>query len=88
MANSKSALKRVRQTATRTARNRALKSAVKSARRATEEAVEAGQAAQAQEAYDTLASVVDKAAKRGALHKNTASRYKSRAAAKLKGLSA
>lgn len=86
MANSRSALKRVRQTRTRTHRNRALKAQVKALRKDTIEAVEAGDAAKAKASYDKFASAADKAAKRGAFHKNTASRLKSRAASRVNSL--
>lgn len=88
MANTKSALKRVRQTKTRTARNRVIKSRVKSARKGALAAIETGDLAKAQEAYNRFASVADKAAKRGALHKRTADRLKGRMAAKLKPIAA
>ncbi|MCG8601556.1 MAG: 30S ribosomal protein S20 [Verrucomicrobiales bacterium] len=88
MANSRSALKRVRQTRTATARNRILKDRVKASRRVALEAVEAGDSAAAQKAYNEFASAADKAAKRGAMHKNTASRIKGRVAQKVNGLSA
>lgn len=88
MANSRSALKRVRQTKTRTARNRNLKDRVKASRKAALEAVEAGDSAGARKAYNDFASAADKAAKGGAMHKNTASRLKGRVARKVNGLSA
>ncbi len=84
MANTKSALKRVRQTKTRTARNRAIKARVKTARKGALAAIDAGDPAAAQEAYNRFASTADKAAKSGALHKRTADRLKGRMAAKLK----
>ncbi len=87
MANTRSALKRVRQTKVRTARNRNLKSRVKDARKDALAAVEAGDKAAASAAYNTFASAADKAAKGGAMHKNTASRLKGRVAAKVNGLS-
>lgn len=83
MANSRSALKRVRQTRTRTHRNRALKSSLKSLRKEALTAIEAGDTAKARETYNRFASAADKAAKKGALHKNTASRLKSRVAARI-----
>ncbi len=88
MANSKSALKRVRQTKTATQRNRLLKNRVKEARKSIFAAVEAGDNAAAQEAYVTLASAADKAAKKGAFHKKRADRYKARAAASIAKASA
>lgn len=87
MANTRSALKRVRQTKTRTARNRVMKSRIKIARKDVLSAVESGDSKAAQEAYNALASAADKAAKSGALHKKTASRIKSRTAAKLASIS-
>lgn len=88
MANSRSALKRVRKTKTETARNRFLKDQVKANRRTVLEAVSAGDKDAAGKAYNALASAADKAAKRGAIHKNAASRTKSRIAAKVASLSA
>lgn len=83
MANTKSALKRVRQTKTRTARNRAIKTRVKTARKGALAAIDSGDKAAAQEAYNRFASAADKAAKSGALHKRTADRLKGRMAKKL-----
>ncbi len=87
MANTKSALKRVRQTKTRTAHNRAIKSGVKLARKSALEKIGSGDAKEAQTAYDHFSSVADKAAKNGVLHKRTADRLKSRMAAKLNAAS-
>lgn len=88
MANTKSALKRVRQTKTRTARNRAVKARVKAARKSALAAAVSGDSADAQSAYNLAASAADKAAKSGVLHKRTADRIKSRLAAKLKPVAA
>tara|TARA_R110000850_G_scaffold169388_20_gene294684 strand:+ start:170 stop:439 length:270 start_codon:yes stop_codon:yes gene_type:complete len=88
MANTRSALKRVRKTKVETARNRNLKDRVKSSRKDALAAVESGDGAAAKTAYDAFASAADKAAKGGALHKNTASRIKGRIATKVNGLSA
>ena len=87
MANSRSALKRVRQTKTQTARNRNLKSRVKDTRKDALAAVEEGNKKAAATAYNAFASAADKAAKGGAMHKNTASRLKGRIAAKVSSLS-
>lgn len=84
MANTKSALKRVRQTKVRTALNRAHKSRVKTARKSALAAIESGDKESAQTAYNLFASAADKAAKSGALHKRTADRIKGRMAKKLK----
>jgi len=86
MANHVSALKRARQTETRTAVNRANRSRVRTSLRAMREAFVQGdfQAAQAQ--YRETVSVLDKGVQKGILHDNTASRYKSRLNARLKAL--
>lgn len=81
MANSRSALKRVRKTKRETARNRVLKTRVKLLRKEIAAAVEAGDSKKAQETYNQFASAADKAAKKGTFHKKTASRLKSRVAA-------
>ncbi len=83
MANIKSAEKRVRQTATRTLRNRSAKSRVKNARKAAVEAVKAGDAS-APARVAALTSAADKAANKGVIHRNKASRIKARIARDLK----
>ncbi len=88
MANSASARKRARQTVVRTERNRAAKSRIKTFRKHVLAAVEAKDLEKAKEAYSHFSSAADKAAKRGVIHKNTASRLKSRVAAQVNSLSA
>ena len=78
MANHYSALKRARQTETRTARNRGNRSRMRSALRDLREALTSGNKESATQAYSSAVSVLDKSVKKGTLHKNTASRYKSR----------
>lgn len=80
MANTKSALKRARQTKTRTERNRATKSRVKTLRRKLQEAVGKGDEQASTAAMRELSSAVDKAAKRGVIHKNKAANVKRKAA--------
>lgn len=80
MANTKSALKRIRQTATRTARNRATSSKLKTLRKKISSAVETADKEAASTAYSSFASAVDKAAKTGAIPANRAANYKSKAA--------
>ncbi len=80
MANTKSALKRIRQTETRTARNRAISSKIKTLRKKVLAAVEASDKEAAVVAYNLFSSAVDKAAKVGNLPKNRAANYKSKAA--------
>ncbi len=87
MANSLSASKRARQTETRTIRNRAVKSRVKTARKRFAEALESGSGETIAKAYNTLASTADRASKSGVIHKNAAARIKSHAAKVVAGAS-
>ncbi|HEX2748022.1 MAG TPA: 30S ribosomal protein S20 [Verrucomicrobiales bacterium] len=79
MANIKSAEKRVRQTATRTLRNKSTKTRVKNARKSALEAVKAGDKT-AGTKVAALASAADKAANKGVIHRNKANRIKARIA--------
>ena len=83
MANTASALKRVRQTATRTARNRKIKFNVRTLRKAAFAAIESGDEAAIKEASAKYVSAIDRAGKSGLLHRNTVARIKSRFAAKV-----
>ena len=87
MANHVSALKRARQTETRTAVNRANRSRVRTSLRAVREALAQGDVKAAQAQYRATVSVLDKSVQKGVLHSNTASRYKARLSARLKALS-
>ncbi len=87
MANHLSALKRVRQTKRKTAVNRANKSRIRGSLRLLREAITKGDAAAATEQYRATVSALDKSVQKGILHKNTASRYKSRLNARVKALS-
>ena len=80
MANIKSALKRIRQTKTRTARNRAAISRMKTLRKKVADAVEKADKEAASVACNEFSSAVDKAAKTGKIPANRASNYKSKAA--------
>lgn len=86
MANTYSALKRVRQTERKTAVNRANLSRVRTALRKFRAALNSGDKQQAQALYGQTISALDKSVRKGVLHKNTASRYKSRLSARLKAL--
>jgi len=83
MANTKSALKRVRQTKRRTECNRAEKSRIKTLRRKLQSQLEAGDAHAAQAVLSEFSSAVDRAAKRGVVHKNKAANLKSKAAQRI-----
>ncbi len=77
MPNIKSAAKRVRQTQTRTLRNRSIKSRVKTFRKKLAATVATGDKEASELALRELFAAADKAAKKNVLGKNTASRYKS-----------
>jgi small subunit ribosomal protein S20 len=77
MANSKSALKRVRQAATRTAQNKSLTS-MKTLRRKTLEAAASGDKEVAKKSYSEFTSTVDKCEKNNIIHPNKAANLKSR----------
>jgi small subunit ribosomal protein S20 len=83
MANHFSALKRARQTQKRTEDNRANTSRLRTALRKLRTTIQSGNAKQAQTAFGETVSVIDKAVKKGTIHKNTAARYKSRLSARV-----
>jgi small subunit ribosomal protein S20 len=87
MANHVSALKRARQTLTRTAQNRANASRFRTELRKFRQALQSGDAAKAQSLFSVTVSMIDKAVKKGIIHRNTAGRYKSRLNARLVALS-
>jgi small subunit ribosomal protein S20 len=78
MANIKSAEKRMRQTTKRQLRNRGVRTRLRSAvkkYRGTDDAQKAA-------ALPATASAIDRARKKGVIHRNAAARYKSRLAKK------
>ena len=83
MAHSLSAKKRIRQNDKRRARNRWRKNTVKQAIRDFDEAVRQGDAAQADQKLSLAYKQLDKVAAKGTIHKNAASRKKSRLARRL-----
>ena len=88
MANHKTALKRDRQSKVRRLRNRINKSTMKSLVGKVEEAITAGSEEQAREAFQKAASVIQKTASKGSIHKKTASRKVSRLAKKVNRIQA
>jgi len=88
MANHFSALKRARQTERKTAVNRNNKSRLRTAVRRFREALAAGDKNNAATVYRETVSALDKSVQKGVIHKNTASRYKSRLSARLTALQA
>ena len=83
MANHFSALKRARQTTKRTEDNRSNTSRLRTALRKLRETLAKGDSKAAQEAFSSTVSMIDKAVKKGVIHKNTGSRYKSRLSARV-----
>ena len=86
MANIKSQKKRVLTNEKAHKRNVAVKSSLKTAVRATREAIAAGDKAAADAAYKTAVKAVDQAVNKGLLHKNNAARKKSSMTLKLNKL--
>ncbi|MBI5809711.1 MAG: 30S ribosomal protein S20 [Deltaproteobacteria bacterium] len=78
MANHKSAIKRHRQSEKRRVRNASVKSAVRTAIKKVDDAVKAGKAEEAKASLVTAVSEIDRAAIKGVLHRNNASRKISR----------
>lgn len=80
MANIKSAKKRVLTTKTRTERNKAVKSEVKTYVKKVYAAIESGDKKAAEEAFRKAEAEMTAASSKGVYHKNTASRKVSRLA--------
>jgi small subunit ribosomal protein S20 len=88
MPTSRSAAKRVRAAEKRHERNIAQKSRIHTQRRKVLDAIAAGNRPEAQTGFSELASLYDKAVKKGILKLNTVSRSKSRIAGKINALPA
>jgi small subunit ribosomal protein S20 len=86
MANTKSAKKAVRKIERRTAVNRSRRGQMRTYIRKFDEALASGDAATAGAALQEAAPLVMRAAQKGILHKNTASRKVSRMTKQLKAL--
>jgi small subunit ribosomal protein S20 len=80
MANIHSQKKRILRSERERLENRLYTSTIKTFFRRLEAAMESGETATADAEHRELVSKIDKAVKRGALHKNTGARKKSRAA--------
>ncbi|MEX2107813.1 MAG: 30S ribosomal protein S20 [Solirubrobacterales bacterium] len=80
MANIASQKKRILRSERERTENRLLTSTVKTHFRRLEQAVEGGDSAAIATEHRSLVSRIDKAVQKGALHKNTGARKKSRAA--------
>ncbi|WP_297436314.1 30S ribosomal protein S20 [uncultured Clostridium sp.] len=86
MANIKSSKKRINVTATKTLRNKMLKSALKTVIKKFEAAVEAKNIEEAKVLYTSAARTLDMSVSKGIVHKNMAARKKSRLASKLSAM--
>jgi small subunit ribosomal protein S20 len=85
MANIHSQKKRILRSERERLENRQYTSAIKTYFRQLESAVQSGDSQAAGDAHRRLQSMVDKAVKRGAMHRNTGDRRKARAARTLAG---
>lgn len=84
--NIKSAAKRVKVATKRAERNVSVRSSMKTAMRRYEAELARGDAASAETALRNAVSSIDKAARKGVIHRNQADRRKSRLSAKLAAL--
>jgi small subunit ribosomal protein S20 len=78
LANIRSAIKRVRQSARRRVRNRIVRSSMRTFVKKARAILEEGDTAQAAGAVREAISALDKAAQKGVIHRNSADRRKSR----------
>ncbi|WP_026674624.1 30S ribosomal protein S20 [Alkalihalobacterium bogoriense] len=88
MPNIKSAIKRVKTSDKKRAQNAAVKSALRTAIKSFETKVASNDVESAKEALLVAIKKLDKAANKGLIHKNAASRQKSRLQKQLNSLSA
>ena len=88
MPNIKSAKKRMRSSESARVRNLGFSTIVKTNRRKFIESLQGNDEKLSGEAYSSYCSVLDRAANRGIIKKNTAIRRKSRAAEKLRAVTA
>ncbi|MCS4585792.1 30S ribosomal protein S20 [Clostridium perfringens] len=86
MANIKSTKKRIKVTEKKTLRNKMIKSALKTAIKKFEVAVEANNKAEVATLYVEVARALDMSASKGVVHKNMVARKKSRLVAKLNAM--
>ncbi|MCE5232204.1 MAG: 30S ribosomal protein S20 [Mizugakiibacter sp.] len=86
MANIKSAKKRAKQAEVRRMRNASQRSMLRSAIKKVVKALEAKDKVAAEAAYKAAEPVLDRYSSRGLIHKNKASRHKSRLSAHIRAL--
>ena len=87
MPNITSAKKRMRQNVLLRSRNRARRSTLRSAIKSFLQAVDSGDAAAASSQWPTTQAIIDRTARLGVIHPNTAARTKSRLSRRLQHLS-
>lgn len=85
MANSISAIKRIRQTSTRTARNRQMISRLKTLRKKAVAAAQSGEKKEAASLFSSFVSTADKCAKKKIIHANKAANLKRKTNNLIKG---
>jgi small subunit ribosomal protein S20 len=78
LANTKSAIKRLRSAERRRLHNRVYRAGARTAVRKARHAIDMGHLEEAREAVQVAISALDKAAEKGIIHKNNAARRKSR----------
>jgi small subunit ribosomal protein S20 len=88
MANSAQARKRARQAVKQRAHNVSLRSTLRTAIKRVQKAIIAGDKVAAQGVFKESVSVLDRIADKKIIHKNKASRHKSRLSAQIKALAA
>jgi len=88
MPRTKSAAKQARASVRKQSHNKSIKSRLHTLENKLLSLVDAKKPVEAAEAYRALSSALDKAAKVQVIHRNTASRKKSRLAARLKSVAA
>lgn len=88
MANSPQARKRAKQNTVRRLRNHSQRASVRTAIKKLDAAIESGNQEDAKVAFQTSASMIDKATVKGLHHKNRAARLKSRLNKRVKEMAA
>ena len=86
MANSAQARKRARQAVNRRAHNASQRSMFRTYVKQVVYAIEAGDKTKAEEAYKSAVPVIDSVCNKGLIHKNKASRHKSRLNARIRAM--
>jgi len=86
MANLKSAKKAIRKSKKRAIRNARVRDAMKQSIKEVRALVTSGKKEKAEKAFQKATKKIDKAAKTYVIHKNTASRYKSRLAKRVNAI--